>query len=88
MGIYSWSLFEALIPPTDVTRESPLNTSDGTHQEVHFLQCHLSKFFRRLLDGSHDGSPWGVLIGTSLEESGCGADSWGILKACLELAPQ
>ena len=30
MGLESWSLFEALIPPTDVTRESTLNPSDGS----------------------------------------------------------
>ena len=30
MGLDSWSLFEALIPPAYVTRESPLNPSDGS----------------------------------------------------------
>ena len=29
MGLESWSLFEAFIPPTNVTRESPLNPSYG-----------------------------------------------------------
>ena len=58
------------------------------HQEVHCLEHHLKKLFRRLIDGYHDGSPWDALLGTSLEESGCGADSWGLFKACLELAPQ
>ena len=30
MGIDSWRIFEALIPPKDVTRESPLNPSDDS----------------------------------------------------------
>ena len=30
MGIDSWGLFEALISPTDVTRESHLNPSDAS----------------------------------------------------------
>ena len=44
--------------------------------------------FRRLISGFHEGPPWGVLLGSSLEDYICGADSWGIFDVCLKLAPQ
>ena len=69
--------------------ESPLNTSDGSPNgsndgppEGAFLGASLegitSVSFRRLLGGYNYGSQWSALLGASLEEYGCGADSWGL----------
>ena len=48
------------------------------------MESHLRKSFRRLLDGTHYGPPWGALLGASLEESGCGGDSWGLFLGLIE----
>ena len=44
----------------------------------------LRKYFRRIPDGSNDGPSLFALLGASLEESVCGADSWGLFGGLLE----
>ena len=58
------------------------------HQEVHCLEPHLRESFRILLDGFYDGPSLGAMLGASLEESGFGANAWGLFEACLKLANQ
>ena len=62
------------------------------HQEVHCLELHLRVSILYpsggSLDDSNYGPPCGALLGASIYEAGCGADSWGLFEACLRLYPE